>query len=186
MSSHIASTDNPHAVTAAQAGAIPAPSTPSQGDILYYGGSSWDKLSPGTSGEFLKTQGAGANPVWDTPTGTGDVVGPAGATSGNIASYGDSTGKVIADSGISTSSVSSHLASTANPHSVTAAQANAVATSGDETVAGVKTFSSFPVTPSSTPTLDYQVANKKYVDDNAGASSFADITGSPRDNTELS
>ena len=36
---------------------------------------------------------------------------------------------------------------------------------GNETVAGVKTFSSFPVTPSSAPTTNYQVANKKYVDD---------------------
>lgn len=40
---------------------------------------------------------------------------------------------------------------------------------GAETVAGVKTFSSFPVTPSSTPSTDYQVANKKYVDFAAGA-----------------
>jgi len=37
---------------------------------------------------------------------------------------------------------------------------------GDQTIAGVKTFSSFPVTPSSAPTSDYQVANKKYCDDN--------------------
>ena len=37
--------------------------------------------------------------------------------------------------------------------------------SGDETVAGVKTFSSFSITPSSAPTTDYQVTNKKYVDD---------------------
>ena len=35
----------------------------------------------------------------------------------------------------------------------------------DQTAAGIKTFSSFPVTPSSAPTTDYQVANKKYVDD---------------------
>jgi hypothetical protein len=41
-----------------------------------------------------------------------------------------------------------------------------VATTGNETVAGVKTFSSFPVTPSSAPTTNYQVSNKKYVDDN--------------------
>lgn len=34
-----------------------------------------------------------------------------------------------------------------------------------QTIAGVKTFSSFPITPSSAPTTDYQVANKKYVDD---------------------
>lgn len=37
--------------------------------------------------------------------------------------------------------------------------------SGDETVAGVKTFSSFPATPSSAPTTNYQTANKKYVND---------------------
>jgi len=36
---------------------------------------------------------------------------------------------------------------------------------GDQTVAGVKTFSSFPITPSSAPTTDYQVANKKYTTD---------------------
>ena len=36
---------------------------------------------------------------------------------------------------------------------------------GNETVAGIKTFSSFSVTPSSAPTSDYNVANKKYVDD---------------------
>lgn len=37
---------------------------------------------------------------------------------------------------------------------------------GAQTINGVKTFGSFPVTPSSAPTSDYQVANKKYVDDN--------------------
>jgi len=37
---------------------------------------------------------------------------------------------------------------------------------GDEEVAGVKTFASFPITPSAAPTTNYQVANKKYVDDN--------------------
>jgi hypothetical protein len=40
-----------------------------------------------------------------------------------------------------------------------------VSLTGDETIAGVKTFSSFPVTPESDPTTDYQAANKKYVDD---------------------
>lgn len=33
-----------------------------------------------------------------------------------------------------------------------------------QTIAGVKTFSSFPITPSSSPTTAYQVANKQYVD----------------------
>lgn len=35
-----------------------------QGDIIYRGASSWDNLAAGTSGHFLKTQGAAANPVW--------------------------------------------------------------------------------------------------------------------------
>lgn len=35
----------------------------------------------------------------------------------------------------------------------------------EQTIAGIKTFGSFPVTPSSAPTTDYQTANKKYVDD---------------------
>lgn len=38
--------------------------------------------------------------------------------------------------------------------------------SGDETIADIKTFTSFPIAPSSAPTTAYQVANKKYVDDN--------------------
>ena len=36
-----------------------------------------------------------------------------------------------------------------------------------QSIYGVKTFSSFPVTPSNAPTTNYQVANKKYVDDAA-------------------
>jgi hypothetical protein len=40
-----------------------------------------------------------------------------------------------------------------------------VSLTGDQTISGVKTFTSFPVTPSSAPTADYETANKKYVDD---------------------
>jgi hypothetical protein len=43
--------------------------------------------------------------------------------------------------------------------------ANVVKSTGDQTVAGVKTFSSFPVTPSIAPSANYEVPNKKYVDD---------------------
>ena len=35
-----------------------------QGDVLYRDGSGLARLAAGTSGQFLKTQGAGANPVW--------------------------------------------------------------------------------------------------------------------------
>jgi hypothetical protein len=70
-------------------------------------------------------------------------------------------------SGIGTNAhsvIDSHLASTANPHSVTAAQTGAVALIGNETIAGIKTFSSFPVLPSSSPTTGYQAVHKAYVD----------------------
>lgn len=39
-----------------------------QGSLLYRGASGWTQLAPGTSGDFLKTQGATANPVWATVT----------------------------------------------------------------------------------------------------------------------
>jgi hypothetical protein len=35
-----------------------------QGDILYRGASGWARLAAGTSGQFLQTQGASANPQW--------------------------------------------------------------------------------------------------------------------------
>lgn len=43
--------------------------------------------------------------------------------------------------------------------------ASLVHTTGDETIAGVKSFTSFPLTPSSAPVNPYDSANKKYVDD---------------------
>lgn len=42
---------------------------------------------------------------------------------------------------------------------------NTVNLTGNQTVNGTKTFGSFPVLPSSSPTTDYQAATKKYVDD---------------------
>ena len=42
-----------------------------QGGTIYYGASGAPtELAAGTSGKFLKTQGAGANPTWDTVTTT--------------------------------------------------------------------------------------------------------------------
>ncbi len=43
---------------------IVSTSTPAQGDILYHNGTTWVSLVAGTSGYYLKTQGAAANPVW--------------------------------------------------------------------------------------------------------------------------
>ena len=35
-----------------------------QGDVLYFNGTSWVRLAPGTNGQFLRTSGAAANPSW--------------------------------------------------------------------------------------------------------------------------
>lgn len=35
-----------------------------QGDVMYYDGTNWVRLAAGTSGQFLKTNGAAANPAW--------------------------------------------------------------------------------------------------------------------------
>lgn len=40
------------------------PLAASQGSILYRGVSKWARLAPGAAGQFLQTQGAGANPQW--------------------------------------------------------------------------------------------------------------------------
>lgn len=39
-----------------------------QGTVLYRSATGWSALSPGTSGQFLKTNGSGANPSWGTVT----------------------------------------------------------------------------------------------------------------------
>ena len=53
-----------------------------QGVVIYYDGSNWVALTPGTSGQFLKTQGAGANPVW---ANGGKVVQVVNTQSGAVA-----------------------------------------------------------------------------------------------------
>ena len=41
-----------------------------QGDILYEGASGLARLGFGTSGDVLTTKGTGADPVWETPSGS--------------------------------------------------------------------------------------------------------------------
>ncbi len=46
-----------------------------RGQILFRAASEWDALSPGTDGQLLKTQGAGADPVWvNAPTADIDIL----------------------------------------------------------------------------------------------------------------
>lgn len=52
---------------------------------------------------------------------------------------------------------------------VTSLDGAVVKTTGDQTISGTKTFSTFPVLPSSGPSTDTQAASKKYVDDQIAA-----------------
>lgn len=45
----------------------------SHGDIVYRDSGSWVLLPAGTTGKYLKTQGPGADPIWDTPSGGGST-----------------------------------------------------------------------------------------------------------------
>jgi hypothetical protein len=46
-----------------------------QGDVLYYGASGAPtRLGFGTAGDFLKTQGTGANPIWAAAAGGGKIL----------------------------------------------------------------------------------------------------------------
>jgi len=55
-----------------------------QGDVLYYNGTSWVRLGAGTSGQYLKTNGTGANPSWSTVSS--DFVKLAETTASNVSS----------------------------------------------------------------------------------------------------
>ena len=47
---------------------------PAQGQIIYRGASTWSALAPGTSGTFLETLGAGANPTWAAASSGGETI----------------------------------------------------------------------------------------------------------------
>ncbi len=54
-----------------------------QGDVLYFNGTNYVRLGAGTSGHFLKTNGAGANPAWAEATGTATAASDAEMQAGS-------------------------------------------------------------------------------------------------------
>ena len=57
-------------------------SSQAQGDLIYASSSSaWSRLGYGTTGQFLKTQGAGANPIWADVTSSADQTAMEAASS---------------------------------------------------------------------------------------------------------
>lgn len=51
---------------------ITIPAGSAQGDILYRDATGWTRLPAGTAGQYLQTQGPGANPVWAAVSGGGN------------------------------------------------------------------------------------------------------------------
>lgn len=96
---HRGSTSNPHSTTLANLTDTDLTGI-AQGNIIYRNATQWVVLAPGTSGQFLQTQGAAANPQWSSPAGSGDVVGPASATDNAIARFDSTTGKLLQNSGV--------------------------------------------------------------------------------------
>ena len=98
VSGHLADTGNPHAVTAAQAGAAPVAHVGAGGaehaavtDIA----AGFAPASGGGTANYLRADG-----TWTQPPGLGDVTGPGSSGSGNLPSFSGTTGKVVQDSGI--------------------------------------------------------------------------------------
>jgi hypothetical protein len=84
-----------------------------QGDVLYRGAATWTRLGAGTSGQFLQTQGAGANPQWAAAGSATITLGTATSASGTSV---DITGIsasakciIITHAGLSTNGSSQYL-----------------------------------------------------------------------------
>src|SRR4051812_19250358 len=95
------------------------------------------------------------------------------AGGGTVSDWGDIGGTLSDQTDLQTA-----LNAKASTSTVTTNDSAAVHKTGNETVAGIKTFSASPIVP--TPSTDFQAATKKYVDDNGGATTnnyTATITG---------
>lgn len=90
-----------------------------RGFLVVRGGAT--NLSDPADAEFINASKFGESSVGGGGSG-GDFVGPASSTTNNLISFADTTGKLGADSGLATAAVTGHIASTSNPHSVTANQ----------------------------------------------------------------
>jgi hypothetical protein len=90
------------------AAAAPVPSTLSlifdailsstQGAVLYRGASTWAALAPGTSGQFLQTNGAAANPSWASASGAAPIAAsniPANLTAGTALALGHTLSDIL-------------------------------------------------------------------------------------------
>lgn len=98
-----------------------------QGSILYRGASAWVALGPGTSGLFLETLGAGANPTWAAASGGGGITALTGdVTASGSGSVAATLATVNADPGSVGSSTAIPVLTTNGKGLVTAQSTAAV------------------------------------------------------------
>jgi len=89
-----------------------------QGDIVYRDGSGLARLGYGTSGQFLKTQGSGANPVWGNIAG-GAVKNVYLFQEKNTYDFANTTTKIVTSSSISPVSTASRFIIQGQAHGAT-------------------------------------------------------------------
>lgn len=81
----VAHSDHVHPFpSASDVGAVSQPASVVQGDILYRGASTWERLPAGTAGKVLQTNGAAANPSWADPGGVTTAYGSVALTTGRL------------------------------------------------------------------------------------------------------
>jgi hypothetical protein len=145
--------------------ALDAAAGATQGSILYRNASGWIELGPGTSGQILQTQGAGANPVWFSVATGGSVAqvnSGTGLTGGPITTVGTLS---IANTGVTAGSYGS---SSAVPSIAVNAQGQI--TSVSNTTINAVTLTTGTI--STTPSNGTDITNKDYVDSVAQGLNF--------------
>jgi hypothetical protein len=98
-----------------------------QGSLLYRGPSAWIALAPGTSGQFLQTQGAGSNVVWS---------GVSGANGGTVTTITAGTGITLSSGATCTTTCTVSQPSIAAGH-VIGNGTGSTATATDSTLSSV-------------------------------------------------
>ena len=148
------------------------------------------ELAFGADGTYLKSNGAASAPTFEAPAGGGDLLADGSVPmtdNWDIGNYDITLKSLTGDGTIEGATLTEGGQAVWNASETDILDSgHYIANSIDpEHLVDDFVFDTFPLTPSAAPDADYEVANKKYVDDNAGGSmnSFIAEDG---DGTEVS